>query len=63
VDLRPFPPEVLKLLKRLSREVIEERAAADASFRKVYDSFRKFEQSVAKWTRIGDQAMLATRDF
>jgi TRAP-type mannitol/chloroaromatic compound transport system substrate-binding protein len=63
VDLRPFPTEVLKLLKRLSREVVEERAAADAGFRKVYDSFRKFEQGVAKWTRIGDQAMLATRDL
>jgi TRAP-type mannitol/chloroaromatic compound transport system substrate-binding protein len=61
VQLREFPPDVLNLLRDLSRQIIDERAAADPLFRKINDSFRKFERSVAPWTRIGDQAMLSAR--
>jgi TRAP-type mannitol/chloroaromatic compound transport system substrate-binding protein len=54
---------VLKLLRDLSRQITDERAAADPLFRKINDSFRKFERSVAPWTRIGDQALMAARDL
>jgi TRAP-type mannitol/chloroaromatic compound transport system substrate-binding protein len=63
VELRQFPPDVLKLLRDLSRQITDERAAADPLFRKINESFRKFERSVAPWTRIGDQALMAARDL
>jgi len=61
VQLRAFPPEVLKLLRDLSNQIVDEKAAADPVFRKVLDSFRSFERSVAGWTRISDEAYLTTR--
>ncbi len=61
VELRQFPPDVLRLLRDLSRQIVEERAASDSTFRKIYDSFRRFEQSIGSWTRIADEAILQTR--
>jgi TRAP-type mannitol/chloroaromatic compound transport system substrate-binding protein len=63
VQLRQFPDDVLRLLRDLSRQVVEEKAAADAAFRRVYDSFRKFERAVASWTRVADQAFLRARSL
>lgn len=63
VQLRQFPPDVLRLLRDLSRQVVEERAGSDPMFRKIYESFRRFEQSVASWTRIADEAILQTRQL
>jgi TRAP-type mannitol/chloroaromatic compound transport system substrate-binding protein len=61
VQLRAFPADVLRLLRDLSRQVVAEKAAADPLFRKVFDSFSKFEKGVAGWTRIADQAIVETR--
>ena len=61
VQLRAFPNDVLKLLRDLSRKVVEEKAAADPMFRKVHESVVKFETGIAQWTRIADQAYLNAR--
>ncbi len=61
VELRAFPNDVLKLLRELSHQVAQEKAAKDALFKKVYDSFLKFQKDVIPWTRIGDQAFIAAR--
>jgi TRAP-type mannitol/chloroaromatic compound transport system substrate-binding protein len=61
VQLRAFPPDVLRLLRDLSRQVVAEKAGSDPLFRKVFESFTKFEKGVANWTRIADQAIVETR--
>ena len=63
VVLKPFPSDVMKLFRELSRQVIAEKAEADPLFRKTLASFRTFEAGVANWTRIGDQAYLAARSL
>jgi TRAP-type mannitol/chloroaromatic compound transport system substrate-binding protein len=61
VQLRAFPNDVLKLLRDLSHQVVAEKAGKDAQFKKVYDSFLKFQTEVIPWTRIADQAFVAAR--
>lgn len=61
VQLRAFPSDVLKLLRELSQQILQEKAASEPLFRKVYESFSKFERGVANWTRIGDQAIVNAR--
>jgi TRAP-type mannitol/chloroaromatic compound transport system substrate-binding protein len=52
---------VLRLLRELSQQVTAEKAAADPLFRKVHESFSKFQKGVAVWTRVADQAIVETR--
>ncbi|HPF26974.1 MAG TPA: TRAP transporter substrate-binding protein, partial [Steroidobacteraceae bacterium] len=61
VDLRPFPDEVLRFLRDLSRQIVEETVAGDPQFAKVYASASKFQAGIANWTRISDQAYYAAR--
>jgi len=63
VQLRAFPPDVLRLLRELSQQVTAEKAAADPLFRKVHESFSKFQKGVAVWTRVADQAIVETRSL
>ena len=63
VDLRPFPADVLRFLRDLSRQIVAETAAKDAQFAKVYASASKFEVGVARWTKISDEAYYGTRSL
>jgi TRAP-type mannitol/chloroaromatic compound transport system substrate-binding protein len=42
VDVRPFPPEVLQQLKQYTQEILQETAAKDAQFAKVYQSYKTY---------------------
>ncbi|MCF6247946.1 MAG: TRAP transporter substrate-binding protein DctP [Desulfobacula sp.] len=55
VQLKKFPEAVLKGLKKLSKEVVEEVAAADPMSRKAYDSFLKFQKNVYEWNKITEE--------
>lgn len=61
VQLRAFPDDVLRHLRTVSDQVLDEIAARDPLFRKVLTSAREFQRGVAGWTRIGDQAYLNAR--
>ncbi len=63
VELREFPADVLKLLRDMSRQICEERAAADPLFGRTYASFTKYLKSVSSWTRIADEAYLRARSL
>ena len=52
VQLRQYPEPVLKALKKLAKEVLDEVAAGDPMSRKVYDSFLKFQANVSSWNAI-----------
>ncbi len=55
VKLRKFPKSVLKGLKKLSKEVLEEVAASDAMSRKVYDSFLEFQKNIYAWNKLTEE--------
>ena len=61
VELRAFPPEVLRELQEHTRAVIEEVAGIDPFVRKVNDSYQAFYARVRDWTAISEKAYLDTR--
>jgi TRAP-type mannitol/chloroaromatic compound transport system substrate-binding protein len=63
VQLRAFPPDVLKVFRDHAATICDEKAAADPMFRKVYASFRGYRDRVARWTRIAEEASLAARSL
>jgi TRAP-type mannitol/chloroaromatic compound transport system substrate-binding protein len=56
VIVKPLPDDVLRALKRASRETLEEIAAADPPSKKIYDSFRKFQADNDRWADISERA-------
>ena len=52
VEIREFPPEVLDAFETATREVMAEQAAADADFKRVWDSLQAYRQSVSSWTDV-----------
>ncbi|WP_022669377.1 TRAP transporter substrate-binding protein [Desulfospira joergensenii] len=55
VQLKQFPEEVLKELKKLAHEVLEEVAASDPMSRKVYDSFLEFQKNIYAWNKVTEE--------
>jgi TRAP-type mannitol/chloroaromatic compound transport system substrate-binding protein len=52
---RQFPDSVLKALKKLSVEVLEELAASDPMSKKVYESFLTFQKNIFEWNKITEE--------
>jgi len=63
VELRYFPDDVLKELKKLSAEVIEEEAAKDPLSTKVWASQKAFKEQVMQWTAVSEQAFVRARSL
>jgi TRAP-type mannitol/chloroaromatic compound transport system substrate-binding protein len=63
VELRYFPDSVLKELKKLSADVIEEEAAKDPLSTKVWASQKAFKEQVSKWTNVSELAFLNARNL
>jgi len=63
VELKQLPDDVLRLLKKLSKEVIEEMAAKDESAAKIKASFDAFQRIVIPNHRIGEHAYLNAREL
>lgn len=55
VDLRPFPDDVLKTLKKISWEIYDETSAKDATFARVWNSYREFLEDVSEYHKISEQ--------
>lgn len=56
VEVLEFPPEVIKEFKRLTFETLNEEAADNASFKKVYEAYKKFQADNAAWNAVSDDA-------
>jgi len=63
VQLREFPDDVLKRLKELSIEVIDEMAAGDELVRRVWDSQRTFGETVSRWSDVSERAYFRARSL
>ena len=49
VELCPFPQDVMEAARRETEALLEEQAAADAGYRKVYEHWKAFRRDSAKW--------------
>ena len=56
VQLGRFPVDVMRQAERISIDLMEQQAAADASYRTVYDSFRKWREDSFRWFRTAEHA-------
>jgi len=56
VEILEFPAEVIRELKALTVITLEEEAAKDADFKRVYDSYQQFRGEYAKWSEISEDA-------
>lgn len=56
VTVLEFPADVLKELAKLTKETLEEEAAKDANFKRVYEAYQKFQADNDAWTAVADDA-------
>jgi TRAP-type mannitol/chloroaromatic compound transport system substrate-binding protein len=63
VELRPLPDDVLRLLKKLSEEVISDMAAKDEWAARIKASFDEFQRIVIPSQRIGELAYMNAREL
>ena len=55
-DVRKLPDEVLRQLRKVGLEVMEETAQTNAQTRKVYDSFAAFRRQIKPWSDISERS-------
>ncbi|MEJ2127266.1 MAG: TRAP transporter substrate-binding protein [Woeseiaceae bacterium] len=63
VDVRPFPDDVLSVLKRHTEDIVAELSGSDPMFRKIADSYYAFIEKSTHSQRATEVANLATRDL
>jgi TRAP-type mannitol/chloroaromatic compound transport system substrate-binding protein len=56
IEILPFPPEVIKEIKRLTEETLTQEAAKDSTFAKVYEAYKTFQAEHAGWNAISEEA-------
>lgn len=56
VQILEFPEEVLMELRRLTRETLDEEAAANPEFKRVYDAYEGFRDSYESWDELSEEA-------
>ncbi|MCK7598001.1 TRAP transporter substrate-binding protein [Microbulbifer sp. CAU 1566] len=62
VELRKLPDDVIAHLKQINQGIMEETAAKDPQFNRVYKAFKEFESQVIPYHRISEEAYYRTRD-
>lgn len=63
IDIRPFPPEVIKLLRSNAQEVVDELMADDPAAAKIGKAYFDYLDIVAANGRLSEQAYLNTREY
>lgn len=61
VRVLPFPDDVLAELHRLTGEVLDEEAAKDPAFKKVYENYRGFMTGHDEWGQLSEAAYQRAR--
>ena len=62
VKLRGFPADLVTAARDVSRDVLGELAARNATARKIHESYTAFREKTAAWSRISLKAVLEGRD-
>lgn len=50
-QLTAYSPEILQAAQKIAFELYEENASQNASFKEVYDSWKKFRQEILQWDK------------
>jgi len=61
VELRQMPDDVMQALAHETRNVLEETAQTDDITRRIFESYKAALERSQEWSRISDEAFLATR--
>ncbi len=61
VQMRKYPEDIVKQMAEISFDVVSEVGGTDAVAKKVWDSYRTFNDKAVKWTGFGLQAFLNSR--
>lgn len=56
VQLRRFPDDLMQAAERMSFEIMERRAAADATYGEVYAAFKKWREATFRWFQTNELA-------
>jgi len=56
VELRKLPEDVLRELKRISQEVMEELASEDATAKRIYESYKSFQDTMLDYKLVSEEA-------
>lgn len=56
VEILPFPDAIIRQLRSLTREALDEEAAKDAVFAEVLDAYRRFSAANAEWSQLSEAA-------
>jgi TRAP-type mannitol/chloroaromatic compound transport system substrate-binding protein len=55
VKLQSYSTEIMKAAATTAFEMYEEEAAKNPSFKKIYESWRKFRADILVWHRVAEQ--------
>ncbi len=61
VQIRDFPPQIIKAAKKAFLEVAKEQSASSADFEKVFDSMERYYSLVKPWTKISENRFYSIR--
>lgn len=56
VQVRRFPEEVLRELRKMTKDVLDEEASKDAEFKRVYDAYSAFQSTHRDWSELSEVA-------
>ncbi len=56
VQILEFPPDVLHELRQMTRQVLDEEAAKDPDFKRIYQAYHDFRQRSDAWSQVADDA-------
>jgi TRAP-type mannitol/chloroaromatic compound transport system substrate-binding protein len=54
-QLRRYPDDIMRAAENVTRDMLEQSAARDATYRKVLDAFRKFRDDSFRWFGTAEQ--------
>ncbi|MCH9743086.1 MAG: ABC transporter substrate-binding protein, partial [Proteobacteria bacterium] len=63
VQVKFFPDDVMRALKKVSDEVLDEEAAKDPLSAKVWASQKAFREAVTPWTNMAEGAIIRARQL
>lgn len=61
VKIEKFPDEVLRKLRALSAEALDEAAAGNPKFKRVYGEVKKFAAKIEPWSKMSEKAYMEAR--
>ena len=62
IEIRPFPDDVLRLLREIAREVVGELMASDPAAARIGESYFSYLEGASANSSISDRAYLNTRE-